>query len=264
MPRSAAIPPRLRRALEAALSPDRARRPATLAPLIDALASPGVPATRTLGGALALAASVALVLLGLRAAAGAGGNRRGRHLDSARVRVPDGGRRARDSSSARGGAGATPHGRRPPPLRGTRTGARGAEPARRGSPRRQARDRGGTARDRSPSGAGRAAPPRSPAAATRPRASTSTASPSSRPGPALYRALTEPHAADARGPLLALSPVPRRRHGPPPSGGHERPRPVVGAAGPRRACAGPSGPDWVDPSAATIAAIERRLDQQIR
>jgi serine/threonine protein kinase len=46
VPRSAGLPPRLRRALEDALSPDRGKRPTTLASLIAALESPGGPPTR--------------------------------------------------------------------------------------------------------------------------------------------------------------------------------------------------------------------------
>ena len=73
---------------------------------------------------------------------------------------------------------------------------------------------------------------------------------------ALYRALTEPREAGATGPLLALSPAPM-------TGG-----PVSSAATPVEMAAaaspGGSGPDYVDPTGQSIAAIERRLDQQIR
>ena len=63
VPRSRVIPPRLRRALTAALSPDRSERPASLLPLIEALAAPGVSTRSTLGGSLAVAASAVLLLL---------------------------------------------------------------------------------------------------------------------------------------------------------------------------------------------------------
>jgi hypothetical protein len=78
----------------------------------------------------------------------------------------------------------------------------------------------------------------------------------------LYQALTEPRAGNAPGPLLAL-----------PAGVG-----MAGAAAPGAAPglstapvqlasvpgSGGSGPDYVDPTGQTIAAIERRLDQQIR
>src|SRR5215469_8390336 len=65
VPRSPAVPPRLRRALTASLKPDRAARPETLAPLIEALASPGLAATGTLGGSLAIAASIGVLLFAI-------------------------------------------------------------------------------------------------------------------------------------------------------------------------------------------------------
>src|SRR5215472_14035802 len=65
VPRSPVVPPRLRRALTASLRPDRAARPETLAPLIEALASPGLPATGTLGGSLAIAASIGVLLFAM-------------------------------------------------------------------------------------------------------------------------------------------------------------------------------------------------------
>jgi len=75
---------------------------------------------------------------------------------------------------------------------------------------------------------------------------------------ALYRALTEPREGGAQGPLLALSPVPAVSS---PSGTPSAPAPVQLASS---GLGGGSGPDWVDPTGQNIAAIERRLDQQIR
>src|SRR5262249_44069351 len=65
LPTTPAIPPRLRRALSASLSPDRSSRPATLLPLIEALVSPGVSRRGTLGGSLAVAASAILLILAM-------------------------------------------------------------------------------------------------------------------------------------------------------------------------------------------------------
>jgi hypothetical protein len=76
----------------------------------------------------------------------------------------------------------------------------------------------------------------------------------------LYRALTE-REAGATGPLLALGPSPVI------GGAVSSPTPGLGTAPVQMASAvtpGGSGPDYVDPTGQTIAAIERRLDQQIR
>src|SRR5262249_25128489 len=62
-PRSAGIPPGLRRALAGSLAPDRDRPPARPAPLIDALAAPGWAMGQTVGGSVALVASLALLLV---------------------------------------------------------------------------------------------------------------------------------------------------------------------------------------------------------
>jgi len=262
VPRSAAIPPRLRRALEEALSPDRARRPATLTPLIDALASPGVPATRTLGGALALAASVALVLLGLRAAAGPVGT------VGVATWIPPA--YEFQTEGVEPGTPLQPEAALAPRLTGggpLRSEAR--EPA------RAAQSQPGVAAQAAgPRPVARpdlltigrwAAAPETPAGATRaPGIDLGRIAELQNLVTALYRALSEPHAADARGPLLALSPVAASPAGvAPPAAATSAPVPssVQWASS---GLSGPSGPDWVDPSAATIAAIERRLDQQMR
>ena len=81
---------------------------------------------------------------------------------------------------------------------------------------------------------------------------------------ALYQALSEPRGADSRSPLLALSPLPVA-----PGAAAPATTSPSGAAAPPVAWASAgvgyaASPDWVDPSAATIAAIERRLEQQVR
>src|SRR5262249_7846524 len=65
IPRTPAIPPRLRRALTASLSPDRSSRPASLVPLSGALASPGVSQRSAGGGSLAGGVSAPLLILAM-------------------------------------------------------------------------------------------------------------------------------------------------------------------------------------------------------
>ncbi len=73
VPGCAAIPPRLRRALCKALSPEREHRPPTVAPLLEALASPGIRLSRRLAAPVAVAAAFALALVPLlRSGAGLG------------------------------------------------------------------------------------------------------------------------------------------------------------------------------------------------
>ncbi|MGZ6141259.1 MAG: protein kinase domain-containing protein [Myxococcaceae bacterium] len=257
VPRTPAIPPRLRRALEAALSPDRAHRPTTLVPLIDALASPGVPATRTLGGALALGASVALVLLGLRAAAGPVG------AAGAVTWIPPA--YEFQAEGVEPGTLLQPEAALPPRL----TGASPLRSEAREPPRAAQAQPAVTAPPEGPRPSARpdlltigrwAAAPEAPvAAAHAPGMDLGRLAELQNLVTALYRALSEPHAADARGPLLALSPVPV-----PPAAAASAPMVPSSVQWASSGLAGPSGPDWVDPSAATIAAIERRLDQQIR
>jgi hypothetical protein len=65
VPRCAAIPPRLRRALSKALSPERQHRLPNLASLLDALASPGIQPSRRLAIPLTVAAAFAAALVPL-------------------------------------------------------------------------------------------------------------------------------------------------------------------------------------------------------
>ena len=263
LPRSSAVPPRLRRALEESLSPDRARRPPTLAPLIDALASPGVPRSRRLGGALAVALAVILVLLGgVRGAA-----------------VP-----VADAAAApwlppalefqtEGFEPVSPLPLEPAPgprlagaVRADRcpaAGARRADPAGRDCAD-FGQEAGGVARsaDHRPVGS---APSETPSAAGRPAGiDLGRLAELQSLVTALYRALSDPRGADARSPLLALSPLPVATGAVAPAtaspSGPAAPPVEWASAGP----ASSASPDWVDPSGATIAAIERRLHQQIQ
>jgi serine/threonine protein kinase len=65
VPRCTAIPPRLRRALALALSPDRGHRLPSLAPMLEALASPGIQPSRRMAAPLAMAAVFVLALVPL-------------------------------------------------------------------------------------------------------------------------------------------------------------------------------------------------------
>ena len=264
VPRCAAIPPRLRRVLEHSLSPDRARRPPSLALLIDALASPGVPATRTAGGALGLAASVGLVLLGVRAAAGPEGDpRAGSWIPPAY------------EFQAEAVEPAAPLVIEPVATR--LAGGAPVRPVVAREPMTATQTRPGVATPQAPSTPAaaaqvltigrRAAGPEAPGAGARaPGIDLGRLAELENLVTALYRALSEPRGPDGRGPLLALSPVPSTGAAPmvpPPAASVSAQAPTAeqwAASG----LAGPSGPDWVDPSAATLAAIQRRLDQQIR
>ena len=258
VPRSPVIPPRLRRALTAALSPDRANRPASLLPLIEALASPGVNAPSTLGGSLAVAASAALLLLAMV---------RGNATPLARAEAAPWMPSAWEfQTETLEPADPVIVARAAPaqPVAGEVL-AREAP-----SVRIQAASTGPTVAEASVSFA------RSPQVLTvgqRPAATAATASPA--PGAtldlarlaelnglvqSLYRALTE-REAGATGPLLALGPAAA------PGGPVSSATAALGTGQVQMASAasaGGSGPDYVDPTGQTIAAIERRLDQQIR
>ena len=259
VPRSKVIPPRLRRALTAALSPDRADRPASLLPLIEALASPGVNAPSTLGGSLAVAASAGLLLVAMV---------RGNGTPVARAEAAawmppvwefqtDSVEPADPVTLARAAASQ--------PVAGEVT-ARQTSTAR--VPVSSAAP---TVAAASPSLA-----PAGPQVLTLGhRTAETAATPARAPGApldlarlaelnglvqSLYRALTE-REAGASGPLLALGPAPGTG-GPVSSaaaGLGTAPAQLASAASP-----GGAGPDYVDPTGQTIAAIERRLDQQIR
>jgi len=257
VPRSPAVPPRLRRALTASLSPDRARRPASLSPLIDALAAPGVHASSTLGGSLAVAASAVLLVVAM----------------------------ARGSATPVARAEAAPW--LPPAYEFQIETVEPAEPVVAqasavalpvGGP--LIRESWTSARTAAASQAGPLAAPSAPGVQRpevlvigHPPPGTTAASGE---GPALdldklaelrgllqalYRALSEPREGTAGGPLLALSPNPAAGGVGPsaPVGTSALPLQVASAATPYG-----SGPDFVDPTGETIAAIERRLEQQIR
>jgi hypothetical protein len=257
VPRSPAVPPRLRRALTASLSPDRARRPASLAPLIDALAAPGVQATGTLGGSLAIAASAVLLVVVMA---------RGSATPAARAEAAPWLPPAYEfqietlepAEPLVMQASATVFPVASPLIRESKTSARAAAPGE----------------------AGPLAGPSTPVAQTpeklvighRP---PEPAAASSQPSvldvdklselrglvQALYRALIEPREGMAGGPLLALSPnaAPGAVGSSAPTGTSALPLQVASAATPYG-----SAPDFMDPTGQTIAAIERRLDQQIR
>ena len=254
---SAAVPPRLRRALTASLSPDRARRPPSLAPLIDALASPGVHApASTLGGSLAVAASAVLLVVAM----------------------------------ARGGAGQVARAEAvpwlPPSYEFQIESLEPAEPVVALASVPTLSFRGPVVRESSPLTRAEASPsqpaPLAALSAVNSRtpdvlvighaARATTAGPAEGPAldlsklaelrnlvQALYRALSEPREAMAGGPLLALSPTPAAGGTSAPVGTSTAPLQIASSQTPVG-----SGPDFVDPNGQTIAAIERRLDQQIR
>jgi hypothetical protein len=257
-PRSPAVPPRLRRALTASLSPDRADRPASLAPLIDALASPGLPVTQTLGGSLAVAASLGVLLFAM----------------------------------ARGGAAPVARAEAaiwlPPAYEFQTESVEPAAPVAMASMMTALASASAPVREAS--GPAKSAPavsapsllvtqatspvgPEAVVIGQRPAAEGSVA-PARAPGvdlerlaelrslvEALYRAVSEPREGSSPGPLLALSPS-LSTMGPaaPATPGASPGAFQVASLGPDTG----AGPDWVDPSAANIAAIKRRLDQQIR
>lgn len=257
VPRTPAIPPRLRRALTASLSPDRSERPASLQPLIEALVAPGVSRPSTVGGSLAVAASAVLLILAMARASG--------------------------SPVARAEAATW----LPPDYEFQVDAVEPTEPVVLAS---AAQSRPGvsevvgheTASKRTvestsaPAFVAPAASPvrspevlaighRAPGAVGTPAASTALdlgrLSEMSGLVQALYHALTEPRQGSS-GPLLALSPTlatgPPVTSGPAP-GASSAPLQLASAAG-----SGGSGPDFMDPAGQTIAAIERRLDEQIR
>ena len=258
IPRSPAVPPRLRRALTASLSPDRAHRPASLAPLIDALATPGVQTSSTVGGTLAVAASGVLLVVAMGRGTAAPVGRA-----EAAVWLPP----AYEFQAE----GVEPAGLVTPPSVALAQPVAGgpADRERSSSPRSPSSGPGAplavpsalSARSPELLTIGRRAP--EPAVAPAPGAVLEL----DRLGAlrdllqGLYRALTEPRDGHAPGPLLALSPNPVVGGGLPSgsAGASSAPLQLASVATP-----GGSAPDYVDPTGQTIAAIERRLDQQIR
>ena len=255
VPRTPAIPPRLRRALTASLSPGRSQRPASLLPLIEALASPGVSRPGTVGGSLAVAASAALLVVAIARGSGTPVARAEaatwippayefqiENVDPAEpvalasAALP----RPGTSESSRETVSSTPAGASPPASSQAAPGAQPVHP--------EVLTIGHRASD------GAATPP---AAAPLDLGRLAELNGLVK---ALYQALTEPREGNA-GPLLALSPA--LATGAVPSGAvpgvSGAPLQLASAASP-----GGSGPEYMDPTGQTIAAIERRLDQQIR
>jgi Protein kinase domain len=256
VPRSPAVPPRLRRALAASLSPDRAGRPPSLAPLIDALAAPGVRTPGTVGGSLAVAASAGLLVMAIV---------RGSATHVARAETASW---------------------LPPAYEFQTEAVEPAEPVAQASAATLSAGAPVT-REASTSARAVASSPAAPLAAVSAPVGRSpevlvvgqkqpqpTAAPAVVPAldldrfaelrglvHALYRALSEAKEGSAPGPLLALSPNPGGGEAsvPAPVGASGAPLQLASAAAPYG-----SGADFVDPSGETIAAIERRLAQQIR
>jgi Protein kinase domain len=254
VPRSPAVPPRLRRALTASLSPDRARRPASLAALIDALAAPGVQATGTLGGSLAVAASAILLVVAMA---------RGSATPAARAEAapwlppayefqietlePPEPVVMQASAAAFPAVG--------PAMRESRTSPGAAAPSQ--------------ARLLASLSVPVVQPPEvlvighrlpEPAASAQvPLLELDKLAELRGLVQALYRALSEPREGMAGGPLLALSANTVADGPSAPTGTSALPLQLASAASPSG-----SAPDFVDPTGQTIAAIERRLEQQIR
>jgi len=258
IPRTPAIPPRLRRALAASLSPDRSSRPASLLPLIEALVSPGVSRPSTVGGSLAVAASAMLLVMAMVRGSGSPVARA-----EAAVWLPPAYefqiQGVEPAEPVALGRAAVP---RPVAEEATVHQTASSMPVSRSSD--------------SPSLATSARPSASsPQLLTLGRRAAETGAAPQAPAldlgrlselsglvQSLYRALTEAREAGSAGPLLALSPgLPTGTASPAgaASGVSGAPLQLASAGSP-----GGSGPDFVDPNQQTIAAIERRLDQQIR
>jgi hypothetical protein len=262
VPRSKDIPPRLRRALVDALAPDRNRRPTSLAPLIDALASPGAPMGQTVGGSVALATSLALLLVAAsRSSALPVGTAEASIWMPPAYEFQTEAVEPADLLPTTGATAATlvpaSTTSRSDPALASSSPVGGAAPALAPAP-------------------GRSTP--RPEVLAIGRTVRLTEAPAATPGPAsedaerlaqlrrlleaLYQALTEPHPA-GQGPLLALSPTPSMTSPGAPTSAAVAPGAQVNWASAGLA-ATESSPEFVDSSAATIASIEHRLDQQIR
>ena len=258
VPRSRAIPPRLRRALAAALSPDRADRPASLAPLIDALASPGVNASGTLGGSLAVAASALVLLVAMvrgnatpvASAEAAPWQPTGWEFQTETIDPADPVTPTRPALPQAQAGQVSPRDGSTPAVRVL--GESASVPAQTaslpGSPRVLSIGR---------------RPAEVAASAAAPPATLDLSRLAELNGlvQALYRALSEPREPGSMGPLLGLSPAPAV------GGAVATTSAGLGSGSVQMASAaspGGSGPDYVDPTRQTIDALERRLDQQIR
>ena len=261
VPRSPAIPPRLRRALAASLSPDRTHRPASLAPLIDALDAPGLQLTGTFGGSIAVAASLALLV----AAIARGGPAPVASAEAATWMPPA------YEFQAEGLEPADALGRTIATVVAPGTGS-AVQASLALAPGASAR-----APDLGVTSASWALGPDVLTIGHRPAAVPPALDPARTPGldlqrlaelrsflEALYRAMSEPREPGSQAPLLALA-------APSASGGPVAAPAAAGspsATSPQQIASAlastSSGPDWVDPAGANIAALERRLDQQIK
>jgi hypothetical protein len=259
--RSATVPQRLRRALTAALSPDREQRPATLAPLIEALTAPGVRKGSTVGGSLALTASMGVLVLAM-----VRGNAAPVGIAQAATWLPPAYEFQVDAMDPAD----------PVALMGTGAPQLGSIVA--GVRESPAPARSVAAVSASAPVVGAATAPRGPDVLTIGRQLAEPApAPSAVRGPtldldrlaelrglvaALYQALTEQREGFP-GPLLALGPT-SATAGMAPAGGAASSGAPLQLASLESGGGGGAAPDFSDPSGQTIAAIERRLDQQIR
>ena len=257
--RSAAVPQRLRRALNASLSPDREHRPATLAPLIEALAAPGVRKGSTVGGSLALTASMAVLLLAM-----VRGNAAPVGIAQAATWLPPAYEFQVDGMDPAA----------PVALMGTGAPTLGSLPA---AVRESPAPARASVASTGAAVVASATAPRGPDVLTIGRQpGEPAATPAPARGPtldldrlaelrglveALYKALTEQREGST-GPLLAL--------GPTGATGGMAATGATGASGGSlqlaslESAGGGSAPAFADPSGQSIAAIERRLDQEIR
>jgi hypothetical protein len=257
--RSAAVPQRLRRALTAALSPDREQRPPTLAPLIEALAAPGVRKGSTVGGSLALTASMGVLLMAM-----ARGNAAPVGIAQAATWLPPAYEFQVDGMDPAD------------PVAQIGTGAPQLGALVTGVPESPAPARASAVSATTPV-IGAAIAPRGPEVVTIGRQLPEPPGQAAVRGPtldldrlaelrglveALYRALTEKREGST-GPLLALSPT-GATAGMAPAGGAAANAAPLQLASLESGGGGGSAPEFADPSGQTISAIERRLDQQIR
>jgi len=257
VPRTPAIPPRLRRALTASLSPGRSARPASLVPLAEALAAPGVSRPGTVGGSLAVAASAVFLVAAMARGSGAPVARAeaATWLPPAyefQIEGVDPAEQVALATAALPQAASNETRDRESTF-SMRAGASAPAPSLATSPAPQARGPEVTT-------VGHRAPEVVATPAAAPALDLARLAELNGLVKALYQALTEPR--DGNAPLLALSPTL-----------------ATGAAVPSGAAAGTSGAplqlasaestggsgaDFMDPTGQTIAALERRLDQQIR
>jgi serine/threonine protein kinase len=258
--RSAAVPQRLRWALTAALRPDREQRPATLAPLIEALAVPGVRKGSTVGGSLALTASMGVLVMAM-----VRGNAAPVGIAQAATWLPPAyefqvdGMDPPDRVALIGtgapqlGALVTEVRESPAPVRASAVSATAPVVGAPTAPRRP---------DVLTIGRQLQEPAPGQAAVRGPTLDLDRLAELRGLVEALYRALTEQRGGST-GPLLALSPN-AATGSMAPAGGTGSSAAPLQLASLESGGGGGSAPEFTDPSGQTIAAIERRLDQQIR